>query len=233
MTNKSKAALSLIAAALIFWFMPLLPYGDVIVRPFQLLSTYIHELGHGLGALVQGGKFLELKIYANGSGLAPVSHLQPGWGIALVAASGLLAPAVAGGLFILAGRSDRIASFVFIGFALLMIISCAFWIRTLFGFTLIGGLGTFFMYLGIKSGRSLLQVLVQLFAIHMLVDTLTDTMRYLFKGSVIVAEQVRHSDTELIANSLGGSHWMWGGLIAFTSVAIFYICFRAAYASNF
>lgn len=229
MTNKSRAFFSLLFAAIVFAILPSVPFGNTIQWPFVMLTTYVHELGHGLAALAQGGRFLELQIYPNGGGLAQVSRLYPTWGIALVSAAGLLAPSFVGGLLILAGRSRQAASTILVGFALLMLLSCVLWVRTAFGLWLIGGLGCLFLFLGVKSGASLNRFLVQFFAVHMLMDTLTRTMRYLFTGAVDIGGQIRHSDTANIANSLGGAYWMWGAVIAVISLLVFYLSFRHAY----
>ncbi len=229
MTNKSQAFFSLLIAAVVFSILPNVPYGNSIQWPFEMLTTYVHELGHGLAAIAQGGRFLELQMFQNGGGLASVSHLHPGWGIAFVSAVGLLSPSIVGGLFILGGRSRNVARLILVSFALLMLLSCLLWIRSTFGLVLIGGMGCLFLLLGMRTGGGLNQFLVHFFAVHMLMDTLTRTMRYLFTGQVDIGGQIRHSDTANIANSLGGSYWMWGSAIAFVALMIFYLSFRYAY----
>ena len=57
-------------ALLIIWQ---LPGGDYFIYPFTILSTWFHEMGHGLMAWALGGTFLRLEIFQNGSGLATYS----------------------------------------------------------------------------------------------------------------------------------------------------------------
>ena len=229
MTSRNKAFFSLIGAAIVFALLPSVPFGNTIQWPFLLLTTYVHELGHGLAALAQGGDFLKFELFRNGGGVATVRGVSAGWGQALVSAGGLLAPSIAGGLFILAGSSRKTASVILIGFSLLMLLSCGLWIRSVFSWWVVGGLGAIFLYFGIKTNANWHQFLIQFFAVHMLVDTLTRTLRYLFTNTVERDGLVRHSDTANIANALGGSYWMWGSLITLTSVLIFYFCFRVVY----
>ncbi|MEC7160321.1 MAG: M50 family metallopeptidase, partial [Pseudomonadota bacterium] len=44
--------------------------GTMLLLPFTLLSTWWHEMAHGLTAAALGAEFERLVIYANGSGYA-------------------------------------------------------------------------------------------------------------------------------------------------------------------
>ncbi|HSS52021.1 MAG TPA: M50 family metallopeptidase, partial [Thermoanaerobaculia bacterium] len=46
------------------------PYGQVLARPLLLLSTLAHEMGHGLTALLLGGRFQRLEMWASGAGVS-------------------------------------------------------------------------------------------------------------------------------------------------------------------
>lgn len=45
-------------------------FGRLILYPFRLLSTWVHEVCHGLAAVLSGGKIGRLQIFRDGSGLA-------------------------------------------------------------------------------------------------------------------------------------------------------------------
>src|SRR5260221_5142196 len=45
-------------------------FNSGLLFPFRLLVTFVHETGHGLAALISGGRFLGFVVYENGSGLA-------------------------------------------------------------------------------------------------------------------------------------------------------------------
>lgn len=66
-----RRSLFLAAAAfvivLIVWQIPAL---NGLLYPFRFFVTTIHELGHGLAALLTGGRFLEYQVFANGAGVA-------------------------------------------------------------------------------------------------------------------------------------------------------------------
>ncbi|HEU5058802.1 MAG TPA: M50 family metallopeptidase, partial [Kofleriaceae bacterium] len=74
----------------------LVPFLQVIGRPLIYISTLVHELGHGIGAILVGGDFLELEMWADGSGVAH-STARSATGHAFICAAGLVGPAVAAG----------------------------------------------------------------------------------------------------------------------------------------
>ncbi|MBE7512360.1 MAG: M50 family metallopeptidase [Anaerolineales bacterium] len=43
---------------------------SIILYPFYLLVTYVHEMGHGLAAVFTGGRFVSFHVYPNGAGVA-------------------------------------------------------------------------------------------------------------------------------------------------------------------
>jgi hypothetical protein len=51
----------------ILWNIPQL---DFLLYPFRLFVTFVHEAGHGLAAILTGGRFLQFTILPNGSGYA-------------------------------------------------------------------------------------------------------------------------------------------------------------------
>lgn len=44
------------SAALLSVGRPSVPFGEFVIYPFALLSTWAHELGHGVTALLWGGE---------------------------------------------------------------------------------------------------------------------------------------------------------------------------------
>lgn len=68
-TPKRDVALALLAfcGAFVLWqFSPLV----ALVYPLRLFVTSVHELGHGLAAIVTGGEFVRFEVQSNGAGLA-------------------------------------------------------------------------------------------------------------------------------------------------------------------
>jgi len=103
--------------------LPLLGY------PFRLLLTIVHELSHGLAAIITGGSFLRFVVYPNGSGLA---YTSGGWRLIIIPA-GYLGVALFGAGLILLGRSYRLSrtALALIG-ALMLLLALRYGLPTMF-----------------------------------------------------------------------------------------------------
>src|SRR5215468_4157104 len=91
---KPRSAL-LVAVAIAFVVPRWVPFGYYLMYPFTLLATWVHESGHGLGALATGGHFDRLMIFWDASGWAEVRHAD-GWPDAISCLGGLWAPPILG-----------------------------------------------------------------------------------------------------------------------------------------
>ena len=100
----TQQTLTLIGLAAVFTLLiTVIPGLNIINYPFRLLLTIVHELGHGLAALLTGGSFIRFEISPNGSGLA---YTAGGWRFVVIPA-GYLGVAIFGAMLILLGRSHR------------------------------------------------------------------------------------------------------------------------------
>jgi peptidase M50B-like protein len=90
-------------AALAALALTLVPGLGLLSYPFRLLITIVHELSHGLVALLTGGAFLRFVVFPNGEGVA---YTAGGWRL-LVIPAGYLGSALFGASLIYLGRSVR------------------------------------------------------------------------------------------------------------------------------
>jgi hypothetical protein len=95
----SLISLAALAAVAISW----IPIVNILDYPLQLMLTLVHELGHGLAALITGGSFHNFRVAPDGSGVAFTSG---GWRLLIIPA-GYLGVAVFAALLISLGRSHR------------------------------------------------------------------------------------------------------------------------------
>jgi hypothetical protein len=81
-SQRRDVSLALIAfiIALVLWQMQGLFF---LAFPFRLFVTMIHELGHGMAAVLTGGKFLRFQVTSRGAGLAWTSG---GWRFVIIQA---------------------------------------------------------------------------------------------------------------------------------------------------
>jgi hypothetical protein len=103
-------------AALVLAFVPGL---NLLGYPFRLLITIVHELSHGLAALLTGGSFLRFVVFPNGEGVA---YTAGGWRLLIIPA-GYLGAALFGAALIWLGRSARWSrtALTIVGAALLLL----------------------------------------------------------------------------------------------------------------
>ena len=50
--SQSEAIGRLVVAGLVVTMLPALPFGSYLIYPFAILTTWFHEMGHGLTALL-------------------------------------------------------------------------------------------------------------------------------------------------------------------------------------
>ncbi len=119
----------LMAAALTvgLWF---LPYGEVMVYPFRLFVTLIHETAHAVGAVMTGGRVDHIEITPDGSG---VTYTRGGWTI-LIASAGYVGAILYGGLMLLLCRQARYAKLALLGTLVLVTLVTVLFVRPLFSF---------------------------------------------------------------------------------------------------
>lgn len=227
-TGRSQGLMILIFAAGVFLLLDRIPFGHYIQWPFIIIRTFIHEMGHGLTAILTGGDLIRIEIFRNASGLAYTQN-APGWRQAAVSAGGLLAPSIIGGLFIIAGKSRKASSLTFLMFSAFMFICCVLWVRSMFGLLILLPTSLLFLLLSRKGSTTLQHFIIQFIGVHLLVGTFSHTMGYLFSSSVFVDGEERHSDTATIAQHLIGGHLIWACIIAALAVLILYFSLRRAY----
>ena len=121
----------MLAGALVL-FLPLLPFGTFLLYPFVILTTWFHEMAHGLAALLVGWDFQRLVIFPDGSGFA--ESLSPidasPFKRAFVAAAGPLGPTLVGSLLILASGRRRSWRPALYALAVALILSTLIWVRS-------------------------------------------------------------------------------------------------------
>ena len=68
--SKDRRLLVLLAVVVVTVALYVVPYGHYVAYPLILLSTYAHEMGHGMTALLVGGSFESFVMAPDASGLA-------------------------------------------------------------------------------------------------------------------------------------------------------------------
>lgn len=219
------AAPALAGAAVLTLALYFVPQLDVIARPLSLLSTLVHELGHGLTALLLGGDLHRLTIWSDGSGQADYSGAFGRLGLAATAAGGLLGPPIGALAMFLASRGARSSRYALTAFVLLLVVALVLWVRNLFGLFFVAALCALLGLLLWKGGRW--AQLVTAFLALQLALSVFSRSDYLFTSRAETAGGLAPSDTAQIAEALFLPFWFWGALIALLSLAILAVGLRS------
>lgn len=226
-TQRASSLPALAGAAALTLALFLVPQLDVIARPLSLLSTVVHELGHGVVALLLGGDLHRLSIWSDGSGLAQYAGDFGRLASAAIAAGGLLGPPVAAMFLFVASRGERPARRALAVCAAVLLIALVLWVRNLFGLFFVGSLAGVLILLLWKASATVAQLVTAFLAMQLTLSVFSRA-DYLFTSSAQTAQGVGASDTAQIAQALWLPYWVWGALIAGMSLAILFVGLRSA-----
>ena len=205
------------------------PFGRLALYPFTLLATWVHEMGHGLGALVSGGGFDHLEIYRDASGLAYTRTLE-GWHSAWVCAAGLLAPPVLGSIILASARGPKRGGGILMILAAALLFSLVFWVRSVVGIAAVAPLAALLAAFALWGGPAR-TMLAQFVGVLLALDTVA-RIDYLFMSSAVIGGERRTSDISGVAAGLGGPTLLWGLLIAGFDFVLFFFALRAAWSTR-
>jgi hypothetical protein len=209
----------LLAGAAVFAVSAWVPMGHYLLYPLYLLSTWVHEMGHGLTALAVGGGFTHIEMFRDGSGLA-TCWAKPGVREGLVSLGGLLAPPIVGAAILALVHGPRRARVLLAGLAIALVASVVFYVRSTTGVIskpIVAALLAWAAW-RLQDDPEYRVVIAQVLGVVFALDTVTRMVSYVFMSEVEVDGNVGRSDIQSVADNLGGYYWMWGVVV--TGVAL-------------
>lgn len=207
-----------IAVTLALYFVP---YGYYIAMPLIWLSTLVHELGHGFTAALLGGQFNSFVMHPDASGAASWSA-GAGFGPvrqALVAAGGLVGPAIIASVGFVLARKPKAAQYTLMAGVFALIAIAVLVVRNPFGWAFVAGLVVLLALLGTRKQPEPAQ-LGLVFLSTQLAMSVFSRGDYLFMEFAHTADGVMPSDVSQMADALFGPYWLWGGLCGLFSLAV-------------
>ncbi len=208
-TARRRARTALKWSVVITLALYVIPFGAFIAYPLLLAATLFHELGHGVAAILGGGTFETLRIYADGSGVAQHSGSASAGIRAFVAAGGLVGPATIAALTFVAGRTVRGSRGLLGIMAIALAVALALVVRNPFGVVFTSALVLGFGWLALRSSAGSVQLATVLLATQLALSVFSSA-DYLFTDTAVTGAGVMPSDTAQIATALGGPYWAWG-----------------------
>jgi hypothetical protein len=214
-----KARLMLLLSVGITLVLYLLPYGHHVAYPLVLISTLVHELGHGVTATLVGGHFEQFRMFADGSGVALWRGDVGAGARGLIAAGGLVGPPLGAAVFFVAARRPSTARACLGVFGALLVLASILVVRNGFGWLFVGLLAAACLVLALRAGPDLVQLAVVFLAVQLALSSYSRS-DYLFTRYAETSAGRMPSDVEHMAQALILPYWFWGGLCAAFSLLV-------------
>ncbi len=218
-SRKNSSAWAILIAScltLLLYFVPALHFA---AYPFLLLSTLVHEMGHGITAMLLGGHFHSFQMWSDGSGVAQYSGRFGALANAAVAAGGLLGPSITAAIFFNALRAPRHAQICLALFASLCIVAIVLVVRNVFGIIFVAIVASLCIVFAFSKAKQYAQIALAFLATQLALSVFS-RMDYLFTPIAHTSAGAMPSDVSQIARALWLPYWFWGALLAVFSVLV-------------
>lgn len=224
--KRQRALILALLGSLLLWN---LPFGGVVMYPFKLFATWLHEMSHGAVMVVSGAGFDHLEIYRDTSGLAQAERAVSAAGRAAIASAGYVGTAVFGAVFLVVGQTARGARAVLGLLGALLTLSALIFVENQFGIVATAVAAGVLGAIAIFGGEGLAVLVVNFLAAQSSINALLD-IRVLFRTDMVInGKIVGASDAHNMAAATFGSHWLWAGVWLAVSAAAFYVALRLVY----
>ena len=194
----------LVAAAILAVAMNI-STGRYLLYPFMIFSTWIHEMCHGMAAVLSGGYIAKLQIFKNGSGLAYTASSHRGF----VASAGYPGTAVTGCLLLLFRRTTLGPTIGTIGLGSAMLISCALYVRDSFGAIVLPVEAVFLILCAWKLPAAWLDILYNFLATVCCLNAIENMQDLYASSQGYAGDKLMNSDAHTVAALWGGDYRLW------------------------
>ena len=201
-----------VAVALSFG-ISLTRWGPLVLYPFRLFTTWVHECAHAVMTILVGGHVNSIVIEQSGAGvtrsLIPESRVAQG----LVASAGYIGAAVVGCALMIAARGKKAAHGILLGIGAFMLLTLIIWIRNLFGFVVVLIWSVALIALSRKGRGPVSSFVLSLLAVQVALNSV-------FYIRVLFFVNGGHSDAETMARLFLLPAWTWASLWMLISIAL-------------
>ncbi len=230
--NREPRGLALaLLASLVLWN---LPYGGLVLYPFKLLATWLHELTHGLVMILTGCGFNYVLVYRDTSGLAYSDAPMAAWSIPFIAAAGYMGTPLWGALILWLTPTARRARLVIGGLGVLLVLSSFTVIAVdedAFGPWAIGSIGAALVAVALLVPERWRRPFAHFVAAQACINALLDIRVLLRPSQVVGGSTTASSDASNMAFSTFGTTadwavWTWAGIWLAWSLGVLFLALR-------
>lgn len=212
---------ALVIATVVTVLLYVVPFLYPLSYPFLLLSTLVHEMGHGIAAIVVGGHFNSFTMWFDGSGAANISGNFGRFARAFVAGMGLVGPAIVASIFFMGLKTPRRARMVLASFGIMSLMAILLVVRNLFGVAFVGAIGGLCLWFSLGAAKSYAQTMLAFLGFQLSLSVFSRS-DYLFTDVAHTSMGVMPSDVAQMADALWLPYWFFGALCGLFSVFVLF-----------
>ncbi|MDE5055265.1 M50 family metallopeptidase [Niallia taxi] len=142
----------------------------ILGRYVSMVATLIHEIGHGLAAILCGGRLKQIHLYANTEGVALTTHTD--WFSKFITSlAGYIFTSVFGlfSIWIISIGATKLLILIYLCF---LVLTLLLWIRNFYGFIWIVSFSGLFLLLLIYADKFYIEHVLQLITCIILTESL-------------------------------------------------------------
>ena len=218
MTGKTRPALGNLALPIGVAIVALLLWNTVLVFPLKVFVVFLHELCHGMAALLTGGSIERIELTVDQGGLC----VTRGGIRFLVISAGYLGSIVLGALILVVGarsRQDR-RTLAVIGVVTLLV--TALWVRNGFGLAFGAAAGAAMILVAWRLSEGVCDVILKVVGTVSILYAVWDI------ASDLIVRSVPGSDANALAEHTGVPGIVWGLLWVAVALLVAWLALRSA-----
>jgi hypothetical protein len=215
--KESRAAVFLLVSIAVTVLLYVVPYGHTIGYPLMLVSTLVHELGHGIAGVMIGANFQSFEMFSNGSGVAHVVGYDGRFARAFVSAGGLCGPAVAASIGFALARGERRSRAMLGVLGVLLLIADVWIVRSVFGWFFITLFALVLLAVASRATAWASQLTLLFLSVQLALSVFSRG-DYLFTDTARTAGGTFPSDVANMSTALFLPYWFWGAVCGSFSV---------------
>ncbi len=211
----------LLAASVAILLLWRVPGAWWVVYPFRLFGTFVHELSHGLAAVLTGGEFRRFSVSADLSGLA----WSAGGARSVVASAGYVGSAIFGSVLVLLSERGVASRMLLSALGLILALACVLFVRNPFG--VVAGLAlAAALYF---AGRRLPAHAADLLLLTLALQSMLDGFNSLLNLFALAGGDSTRTDAHIMAEITGLPATLWVLVWSVLSAAIVAFSLRLAW----
>jgi len=180
------------------------------------LMQWVHEMCHGLAAILSGGYIAKLEIFQNGSGLAYTAS-QHG---TFVSSAGYPGTAVTGCLLLIFRRTTLGPTIMTMGLGGALLLSCALYVRNQFGLIFLPIEGVVLLLAGWLLPAVLLDNLFNFLACTVSLNAFENIQDLYGSQQGYAGGELRNTDAHSVAEGWGGDYRVWATIWLIMSIVM-------------